>query len=85
MENEIIKFPQENIFMEFKIGEQNYAVIGSTDKLDEENGDEVYFVKVDIVDGEKIARNIENHDELVKAEQKFYDTLYSLEEGEENV
>ena len=54
MENELIIIPEENIFLEFSIGNQMYAVVSDCTKLEEDG--QIYFVKIDFLNEQNIER-----------------------------
>ena len=59
--NTIIEIPEQNIYMEFDIDNQNY--IAFTENSSEIEEKEMMFAKVDIINGNKILRNIETMEE----------------------
>ena len=69
MENELIIIPEENIFLEFFIGNQMYAVISDCTQLSKDG--EIYFVKIDFLNEQKIARNIESEKEYKEVEKEY--------------
>ena len=69
MENNIIEFSEENILLEFCLNNQIYAVITNHNNLPEESN--IYIAKENIIDGEKILRNIEDDIEFEKAKKEF--------------
>lgn len=61
MNDELVIIPEENVYLEFTVDNKCYAVISDTGELKE--GDEVYFAKIDFVDGDKIATSIQSEEE----------------------
>ncbi len=78
-ENKIIEFPEENIIMEFSIDGDDYAVIAEDLTAEELN---INFVEVEIIDGVKYARSIEDDEEFAKVHAKYEELLNTVEEVE---
>ena len=72
-DNALITIPEDNIYMEFEIGEQSYIAF-SEQSSDEEELD-MMFAKVDMIDGMKIIRNIEDDAEYERVVKEFNDRL----------
>ena len=83
MDDQIITFSENNIYLEFTFDGKNYAVISKSEYLTEE--DDIYIVKIDYLDNQKIARNIDSNDEYERVFAEFEKILESedLEEGDE--
>ena len=83
MEDQLITFTDDNIYLEFSFEGKDYAVISESKDLKDD--DDVYIVKVENLDNEMIARNIESDEEYQKVKDEFERILdeYSLDEGEE--
>lgn len=83
MEDQLITFTDDNIYLEFNFEGNDYAVISESKDLKDD--DDVYIVKVDYLDNEMIARNIESDEEYQKVKNEFERILdeYSMDEEEE--
>ena len=68
-DNSIIEIPDDNIYMEFDLGDQSYVAFTENAKEDEEF--EMMFAKVDLMDGNRILRNIEDTSEYQDVVNEF--------------
>ncbi len=68
-DNSIIEIPDDNIYMEFDLGDQSYVAFTENAKEDEEF--EMMFAKVDLIDGNRILRNIEDTSEYQDVVNEF--------------
>ena len=59
--NTVIEIPEEKIYMEFNVNNNNY--IAFTEDSNDKEEMEMMFAKVDFMDGNKILRNIEKAEE----------------------
>lgn len=82
MDNDIITIPEENIYLEFCLNNQMYAVISKTTELSEES--EVYFAKEDYDENIKIMRNIEDEDEYNKVLKEYERIINEYMEEDED-
>ena len=80
MENQLLEIPEKNIFLEFVLDGQLYAVLSKEEELDE--GSEIYFAKVEYLDEIKIIRNIENDNEYEKVLREYERLCDTYGEGE---
>ena len=69
----IIEIPEEKIYMEFNINNQNY--IAFTEDPPETEEMEMIFAKVNFIDGNKVIRNIETTEEYETVVNEFYRRL----------
>lgn len=83
MNNNLIEFSEENIFLEFELEDQRYVVISQSPDLVE--GDEIYLAKIDIVDNERIIRSIESDEEYQEVEKEYERIVEEYLEDDENV
>ena len=69
IDNAVLEIPEQNIYMEFNINNHNYIAFTE----DEENVEEIemMFAKVDLIDGNKILRNIETKEEYETVINEF--------------
>lgn len=72
-DNALVRIPNENIYMEFILNNQNYVVF--TDDEEDVEEMEMMFAKADFVDGNRVLRNIESSEELEQVVQEFYRRL----------
>lgn len=82
MENELIEISKENIYLEFNFKDQAYVVISKSQDLQE--GDEISIAKMDLLDGERIIRNIESDEEYEEVEKEFERILDEYMEDDED-
>jgi len=68
-DNEIIQIPQDKIYMEFDINNQSY--IAFTEDSEEVEEMEMLFAKVDLLEGNRILRNIETEEEYTAVINEF--------------
>lgn len=61
MDNQLIEIRDEDILMQFRMDEQEYVVLCDTEEADE--GDTIYFAKIDKIENNFVIRNIEDEDE----------------------
>lgn len=80
MENELVEISEENIYLEFNFKDQVYVVISKSQDLQE--GDEICIAKMDLLDGERIIRNIESDEEYEEVEREF-ERILDEEMGDE--
>lgn len=82
-ENYIMNLSEENICLEFSFGDKMYAVVSREIELGEDG--EIYLVKVSIVDGVKLLRNIDSDEEYSKVEEEYERILsqYDWEDAED--
>jgi len=68
-DNAVLEIPKQKIYMEFNINNHNYIAFTE----DEENVEEIemMFAKVDLIDGNKILRNIETAEEYEAVINEF--------------
>lgn len=78
--NGIIEIPEDNIYMEFSIDNQDYVVFTEDDRDTEEMS--VMFAKCDVIDGKRILRNIENNEEYEMAVNEFNRRINEIDFGE---
>ncbi len=78
-DNTILEIPDDNIYMEFDIDNNSYIAFTENSKEDDEF--EIMFAKLNVIDGNKILRNIENDLEYQNVVNEFNRRL-SLVEGE---
>jgi len=79
-DNEIIQIPQDKIYMEFDINNQSY--IAFTEDSEEVEEMEMLFAKVDLLEGNRILRNIETEEEYTAVINEFNKRL-QIVSGEE--
>lgn len=82
MENGLVLIPEKNIFLEFALNKQKYIVFSKTLELQE--GDKIYFAKVDYLDGQKIARSIESDKEYIEVEKEYERILNEYLENDDD-
>lgn len=68
-DNAVLEIPEQNIYMEFNINNHNYIAFTENSKDTEEM--EMMFAKVDLIDGNKILRNIESAEEYETVINEF--------------
>ena len=78
MDNSIVEIRPENILFRFHMGDQEYAILGES--IDTVDDDDVitYFAKLNIVDGEIVARNIETGEEYDRVVKFFDDKMNQI-------
>ncbi len=78
-DNSILEIPDDNIYMEFDVDNKSYIAFTENSKEDEEF--EIMFAKLDLIDGNRILRNIEDTSEYQNVVNEFNRRL-ALAEGE---
>lgn len=79
-DNTLAEIPEENIYMEFDINNQDYIAFSEDSEENEELN--MMFAKVDIIYGNKILRNIETSEEYESVLNEFNRRLVLIEDGE---
>lgn len=75
---DLVDISDEKIYMNFNIGDQNYVVL-TEDSADSEEFN-VMFAKLDLMNGNKILRNIEDKGEYELVIEKFNKRLMLMDE-----
>ena len=81
MDKSIVEIRPENVLFRFYMENQQYAILGES--IDDESDDDVitYFAKLNIIDGQIVARNIETEEEYDRV-VKFFDDRMNRIGGE---
>ena len=74
---DLVDIANEKIYMNFNIGDQNYVVL-TEDSADSEEFN-VMFAKLDLMNGNKILRNIEDKTEYELVIQEFNKRLMLMD------
>lgn len=81
-DNALIDIPEDKIYMELVIDNQNY--IAFTENSDNDEEIEIMFAKVDFINGNEIVRSINNADEYENVIKEFNKRLEIMLELEGN-
>ena len=77
-DNTMIEIPEDKIYMEITLGDQDYVAFTE----DDENAEEIsmMFAKSNVIEGKRILRNIEDQQEYDRVVDEFDRRLAALSE-----
>ncbi len=78
MDNSIVEIRPENVLFRFFMGEQEYAILGESIDYVDDNDVVTYFAKLNVVDGQTVARNIETDEEYDRVVKFFDDKMNQI-------
>ena len=77
-DNTMVEIPEDKIYMEITLGDQDYVAFTE----DDENAEEIsmMFAKASVIEGKRILRNIEDQQEYDRVAEEFDRRLAAISE-----
>ena len=77
-DNTMIEIPEDKIYMEITLGDQDYVAFTEDDETAEEIS--MMFAKANVIEGKRVLRNIEDQQEYDRVVEEFDKRLAALSE-----